>query len=111
MVAVAPEGAKLVARRAILSLILFGIAFGQLEAAVVVYLRTIAAPIRARAGVAPHEPLPLFDPSQLGAERQWPRREHERETGRRSRVPRREEGDEGVERDVGLLRVGGRRHC
>lgn len=55
--------------RSILGLTLFGIAFGQVEASVVVYLRTIAAPIRARAGVTPREPLPLFDPSQLGAER------------------------------------------
>ena len=57
---------KPVARRAILSLILFGIAFGQVEAAVVVYLRTIAAPIRASLGLPAGEPMPLFGPSHLG---------------------------------------------
>jgi hypothetical protein len=56
-----------VARRAILSLILFGIAFGQVEAAVVVYLRTLAAPIRSSLGLPSGEPMPLFDPSNLGS--------------------------------------------
>ena len=65
--AVAPEGAKPVARRAILSLILFGIAFGQVEAAVVIYLRTIAAPIRSSLGLPSGEPMPLFGPSNLGS--------------------------------------------
>jgi hypothetical protein len=51
-----------------LPLILFGIAFGQTEAAVVIYLRTIAAPVRARLGLPAGEPLPLFDPAQLGAD-------------------------------------------
>ena len=51
-----------------LPLILFGIAFGQAEAAVVIYLRTIAAPVRARLGLPTGEPLPLFDPAQLGAD-------------------------------------------
>jgi hypothetical protein len=50
-----------------LPLILFGIAFGQVEAAVVIYLRTLAAPVRARVGLPVGEPLPLFDPAQLGA--------------------------------------------
>lgn len=51
-----------------LPLILFGIAFGQVEAAVVIYLRTLAAPARARLGLPIGEPLPLFDPAQLGAD-------------------------------------------
>jgi hypothetical protein len=63
---VALAAVKPVARRAILSLILFGIAFGQVEAAVVVYLRTIAAPIRASLGLPAGEPMPLFGPSHLG---------------------------------------------
>lgn len=53
--------------RAVLSLILFGFAFGQVEASVVVYLRTIAEPLRAHFGLPVGEPLPLFDPSSLGA--------------------------------------------
>jgi hypothetical protein len=51
-----------------LPLILFGIAFGQVEAAVVIYLRTLAAPVRARLGLPAGEPLPLFDPTQLGVD-------------------------------------------
>jgi hypothetical protein len=51
-----------------LPLILFGIAFGQAEAAVVIYLRTIVAPVRARLGLPAGEPLPLFDPAQLGVD-------------------------------------------
>ena len=39
-----PAGIRL--QRTLLALILFGIAFGYVEAAVVVYLRTIFAPIR-----------------------------------------------------------------
>ena len=39
-------------KRTFLALILFGIAFGYVEAAVVVYLRTIFVPIRA--GDIPH---------------------------------------------------------
>jgi hypothetical protein len=55
------------ARRTIFSLILFGIAFGQVEAAVVVYLRTIAAPFRNSAGLPISEPMPLFRATSLGS--------------------------------------------
>jgi len=53
------------ARRSIFNLILFGIAFGYLEAAVVVYLRTIGAPIRAAAGLPGQELFPLLRLNQL----------------------------------------------
>lgn len=52
-------------RRVILSLILFGIAFGYLEAAVVVYLRQIGAPVRAAAGLPPQQLFPLTTMEQL----------------------------------------------
>ena len=77
--AVAPAAAKLVARRAILNLIIFGIVFGQVEAAVVVYLRTLAAPIRISLGLPSGEPLPLFDRSQLGSLQHLVRIEQARE--------------------------------
>jgi hypothetical protein len=53
-------------KRSILSLILFGIAFGYLEAAVVVYLRELSAPIRAQAGLGPNDLFPLVKAGQLG---------------------------------------------
>jgi len=53
-------------KRTILYLILFGIAFGYVEAAVVVYLRTIGAPIRALAGLPANTLFPLTAISQLG---------------------------------------------
>jgi len=54
-------------RGAIFGLILFGIAFGQVEASVVVYLRTIAAPFRTSAGLPAIEPMPLFRAANLGS--------------------------------------------
>jgi hypothetical protein len=55
------------ARRALLALSLFGISFGYLEAAVVVYLRHIYDPIRARVypNHAPGELFPLLMPHHL----------------------------------------------
>ena len=53
-------------RRTILSLILFGIAFGYLEAAVVVYLRTLSQPIRLAAGLPLGELFPLVNVARLG---------------------------------------------
>jgi hypothetical protein len=54
-------------RRAIVALFLFGISFGYLEAAVVVYLRAIYDPIRARLHPerSPHDLFPLITPQQL----------------------------------------------
>jgi hypothetical protein len=56
------------ARRAIAALTLLGIAFGYVEAAVVVYLRSIYDPLRAR--VYPNHPagelFPLLKPEHLG---------------------------------------------
>ncbi len=54
-------------RRAIAALFLFGISFGYVEAAVVVYLRAIYDPIRAQLhpGRKPHELFPLITPQQL----------------------------------------------
>ncbi|HEX5227960.1 MAG TPA: hypothetical protein VFW44_09630 [Bryobacteraceae bacterium] len=56
-------------RRAIAALFLFGISFGYVEAAVVVYLRAIYDPIRARLhpGRAPNDLFPLITPQQLAA--------------------------------------------
>jgi hypothetical protein len=48
------------ARRVVLSLILFGIAFGFVEAAVVVYLRQLSAPLRAQAGLPDGQLFPLL---------------------------------------------------
>ncbi|HEX5431623.1 MAG TPA: hypothetical protein VFW83_06635 [Bryobacteraceae bacterium] len=53
--------------RAILSLILFGIAFGFVEAAVVVYLRDLAQPIRVRAGLPSADLFSLLRADQMGA--------------------------------------------
>jgi hypothetical protein len=62
-------------RRAVLSLILFGVAFGYLEAAVVVYLRHIYDPVRQQ--LYPDKPpgdlFPLITTDQL--KRQGPRYE------------------------------------
>jgi hypothetical protein len=65
--AVAVTQAAGIAKRPILSLLLFGIAFGFVEAAVVVYLRTIGEPIRAAAGLPLTELFPLTKATQLGA--------------------------------------------
>jgi hypothetical protein len=56
-------------RRAVAGLFLFGISFGYLEAAVVVYLRALYDPIRARLHPerGPHELFPLITPRQLAA--------------------------------------------
>ena len=61
------SGGTLTARRSIFNLILFGIAFGYLEAAVVVYLRAIGAPIRAAAGLQGQDLFPLLRLNQLTA--------------------------------------------
>jgi hypothetical protein len=54
-------------RRITLGLILFGIAFGYVEAAVVVYLRTIHEPVRERVhpGTSPAEVFPLLTLDEL----------------------------------------------
>jgi hypothetical protein len=56
-------------RRAVAALFLFGISFGYLEAAVVVYLRALYDPIRARLHPerGPHDLFPLITPEQLAA--------------------------------------------
>jgi hypothetical protein len=51
--------------RRILSVILFGIAFGYLEASVVVYLRTLGGPIRAAAGLPAESLFPLLPLDRL----------------------------------------------
>ncbi len=48
------------ARRFIFNLVLFGIAFGYLEAAVVVYLRVIGGPLRVAAGLSAQDLFPLL---------------------------------------------------
>lgn len=63
-VAVAPTGKS--AQRAILSLTLFGIAFGYLEASVVVYLRQLSEPMRVHAGLPPGSIFPLTTVAQVG---------------------------------------------
>jgi hypothetical protein len=53
-------------RRPLIALILFGAAFGYVEAAVVVYLRTIYEPIRQKISPRPsNELFPLITPRQL----------------------------------------------
>ncbi len=54
-------------RRAVLSLVLFGVSFGYVEAAVVVYLRHIYDPLRQEfyPQKAPGELFPLITPEQL----------------------------------------------
>lgn len=52
--------------RLILSLILFGIAFGYVEGAVVVYLRALGEPIRTAAGLTNGDLFPLLRVNQLG---------------------------------------------
>ena len=54
-------------RRTIFSLIVFGIAFGFLEAAVVVYLRVISHSVRAAAGISPDALFPLIKIEQIGS--------------------------------------------
>ena len=56
-------------RRAIAALFLFGISFGYVEAAVVVYLRAIYNPVRARLHPerGPNDLFPLITPEQLAA--------------------------------------------
>src|ERR1700722_4017083 len=56
-------------RRAIAALFLFGISFGYLEAAVVVYLRTIYDPIRRQIHPerGPNDLFPLITSRQLGS--------------------------------------------
>jgi hypothetical protein len=56
-------------RRAIAALFLFGISFGYVEAAVVVYLRAIYDPIRAALHPerGPHDLFPLITPRELAA--------------------------------------------
>jgi hypothetical protein len=55
--------------RTLAALLLFGISFGYLEAAVVVYLRAIYDPIRERnhPGRSPQDLFPLISPEQLKA--------------------------------------------
>jgi hypothetical protein len=55
--------------RTVAALVLFGISFGYLEAAVVVYLRAIYDPIRERIhpGRGPQDLFPLISPDQLKA--------------------------------------------
>jgi hypothetical protein len=53
------------ARRSIFSLILFGIAFGYVEAAIVVYLRVIGEPLRTAVGLPVQELFPLLRLNQL----------------------------------------------
>jgi len=56
-------------KRTLVALILFGIAFGYVEAAVVVYLRTIEGPARSRAfpNRSPDDVLPLLKPDDWKA--------------------------------------------
>ncbi len=54
-------------KRTLFSLILFGIAFGYLEAAVVVYLRALSEPIREGAGLPIGNVFPLTPATQLGS--------------------------------------------
>lgn len=53
------------ALRLIQGLTLFGFAFGYIEAAVVVYLRTLGSPVRAAAGLSTQELFPLLRLNQL----------------------------------------------
>lgn len=49
-------------RQGILALLIFGISFGFIEAAVVVYLRALSAPYREAAGLAKDELFPVLTP-------------------------------------------------
>ena len=49
-------------RQGILALLVFGISFGFIEAAVVVYLRALSAPYREAAGLAKDELFPVLTP-------------------------------------------------
>ena len=55
-------------RRLIFSLLLFGLAFGYVEGAVVVYLRAIGGPIRAAVGITNADLFPLIKITQLRPE-------------------------------------------
>ena len=82
-------------RRAVAALFLFGISFGYVEAAVVVYLRAIYDPIRARLHPerGPHDLFPLITPQQLAdagpenprrlVDRDWTRSRNHGHAGRR----------------------------
>src|SRR5277367_965185 len=64
-------------RRIVVALFLFGISFGYVEAAVVVYLRALYDPIRQQLHPdrKPHDLFPLISPEQLaGANPENPRR-------------------------------------
>lgn len=63
----AVDGANRLVGRIIFSLVAFGIAFGFLEASVVVYLRTLGAPVRAAAGIPPDALFPLIRIEQIGS--------------------------------------------
>ncbi|MGH9396616.1 MAG: hypothetical protein ACRD18_07170 [Terriglobia bacterium] len=54
-------------RQALLALLLFGVAFGYVEAAVVVYLRELSQPalVRIRPGQSPNDLFPILTPTQL----------------------------------------------
>jgi hypothetical protein len=67
------------AKRVVLPLILFAIAFGYTEATQVVYLRTIAAPIRTRLGLVPGDLFPLPDLDRVGPARELVPKEQIRE--------------------------------
>src|SRR5947209_19808703 len=58
--------AERIAKRVILSLVLFGIAFGYVEAAVVVYLRVLHEPMRINAGLPVSELFPLIRIGDVG---------------------------------------------
>lgn len=63
-------------RQAVAALILFGIAFGFVEASVVVYLRHLTAPYREAAGLAPYDLFPLLVGRELRAHPVISRIEH-----------------------------------
>ena len=63
----AADGTNRLVQRTIFSLIAFGIAFGYLEAAVVVYLRVIGHTVRTTAGIAPDALFPLVRIEQIGS--------------------------------------------
>ncbi len=62
----AAQAVTKILKRTLFGLILFGIAFGYLEAAVVVYLRSLSQPIRDTAGLPASDLFPLTPAAQLG---------------------------------------------
>ena len=52
-------------RQGILALLVFGISFGFIEAAIVVYLRALTAPYREAAGLAKNELFPVLTPRKV----------------------------------------------